>query len=118
MFPQCCGDLSDIIWWKSICFSSSSPYYNGHPCPEVNFDGDNINFECLDVDDPFDNFTKQRFVVNKYELRQAYQELVTSMNSWNTLLAEAILAMNYTVTAKWLTSQLTYRNVELGDEHP
>jgi hypothetical protein len=33
-FPQCCGELSDIIYWDRISNRQSS-YYEGHPAPQI-----------------------------------------------------------------------------------
>ncbi len=42
-YPQCCGDLSDIQFWRNISQGKQS-YYEGHPAPIVRFDKDNVHF--------------------------------------------------------------------------
>jgi hypothetical protein len=34
-FPQCCGELSDILYWEQLASGNASAYYQGHPCPNV-----------------------------------------------------------------------------------
>lgn len=40
-FPQCCGELSDIIYWEKLSNKKDS-YYEGHPAPEYRFGFSNI----------------------------------------------------------------------------
>jgi len=34
-FPQCCGDLSDIIYWEKLLVEDKPFFYQGHPEPQV-----------------------------------------------------------------------------------
>ena len=52
-FPQCCGELSDIIYWENLANGQQS-YYEGHPEPQTKIKGDVISFDFTDdEDDPF-----------------------------------------------------------------
>lgn len=44
--PQCCGDMSDIHWWKHICYKKEQVFYNGHPSPILTFSADTVSFDC------------------------------------------------------------------------
>jgi len=43
-FPQCCGDLGDIVYWEKISKKESS-YYEGHPAPEYKFGLNKVIFD-------------------------------------------------------------------------
>lgn len=43
-FPQCCGDLSDIIYWEKISKKENS-YYEGHPAPDYKFGLNKVIFD-------------------------------------------------------------------------
>ncbi|MFK7980080.1 MAG: hypothetical protein AB8G86_08875 [Saprospiraceae bacterium] len=43
-FPQCCGDLSDIIYWDRLSNKKFS-YYEGHPAPDYKFDFNKVVFD-------------------------------------------------------------------------
>ena len=43
-YPQCCGDLSDIVYWEKLSNETVSAY-NGHPAPDVNIEGHIIQFD-------------------------------------------------------------------------
>jgi hypothetical protein len=43
-FPQCCGDLSDIIYWEKISKKKNS-YCEGHPAPDYKFGFNKVTFD-------------------------------------------------------------------------
>ena len=43
-YPQCCGDLGDIQFWRNIAEGRQS-YYEGHPAPTVRFERNEIIFD-------------------------------------------------------------------------
>jgi hypothetical protein len=52
-FPQCCGELSDIIYWERLAKGQPS-YYEGHPEPGIEFKSNFIVFDFSgDEDEPF-----------------------------------------------------------------
>ncbi len=51
-FPQCCGELSDIIYWDKLANGQES-YYEGHPAPQVEFKADLIVFDFTEDVEPF-----------------------------------------------------------------
>ena len=44
-FPQCCGDLSDIQYWRKLINDKVKSFYQGHPEPEVIIKGEKITFD-------------------------------------------------------------------------
>jgi hypothetical protein len=40
-FPQCCGQLSDIVYWERLAAGTAS-YYEGHPAPGLRFTEDTV----------------------------------------------------------------------------
>ncbi len=46
LFPQCCSDLGDWVYWNSIAKKKKSVYYTGHPAPILKFDSKNVIFKC------------------------------------------------------------------------
>ncbi|CAM1346815.1 hypothetical protein BA195_13965 [Tenacibaculum soleae] len=75
-YPQCCGDLGDIQFWRNISNGKES-FYEGHPAPIVKFDKDEIMFD-LNVQEFEEEFTpipKRRvFRIKKEELKKAINE--------------------------------------------
>jgi hypothetical protein len=41
LFPQCCGQLSDILYWERLAAGVAS-YYEGHPAPALSFTHDAV----------------------------------------------------------------------------
>ena len=54
-FPQCCGELSDIQFWRNTAQGIDS-FREGHPVPLVTLTGDKIHFDfCVkENEEPFD----------------------------------------------------------------
>lgn len=42
--PQCCGDLSDLHFWKAIS-QKRKGFYTGHPAPAYRFCGNSVVFD-------------------------------------------------------------------------
>lgn len=53
-FPQCCGQLSDIVYWERLAAGTAS-YCEGHPAPGVHFTADTVvlDFAVRACDEPF-----------------------------------------------------------------
>ncbi len=85
LLPQCCGTLSDLKGWITLKdFAQSFPLtgikttddfvMEGHPCPDVYCEGEDVYFKC---DDDFESFVpphKKLFSVNAFELVNAIQK--------------------------------------------
>lgn len=48
LFPQCCGDLSDIQYWKELADKEYKLFWQGHPQPFIRIQGDKIIMELDD----------------------------------------------------------------------
>lgn len=75
-YPQCCGDLGDIQFWRNISNGKES-FYEGHPAPIVKFENDEILFD-LTVQEFGEEFTpiprKREFRLRKDDLKNAIKE--------------------------------------------
>lgn len=117
--PQCCGDLSDVMWWKHVCYRRECVYYNGHPCPELTFRDNIISFLCCDEDDPFDPVTKANFAVEQGALIAAYEDMLPTLLRFKHSIAQAVDQLDLPSTTIFdLSSVLTVNNVELSEQDP
>lgn len=75
-YPQCCGDLGDIEFWRNIS-NGKGTYYEGHPAPVVKFKKHEIVFD-LNVQQFGEEFTpipeRRVFRVNREELKKSIKE--------------------------------------------
>lgn len=119
LHPQCCGDLSDVMWWKHVCYDSKCVYYNGHPCPDLIFGGNTIGFSCFDEYDPFDAETKTNFEIEHGALIAAYEAMLPNLLRFKQRVAEAVHQLGLPTAAGWdLSSVLTVNNKELNEQDP
>ncbi|WP_293309517.1 hypothetical protein [Pedobacter sp. UBA5917] len=87
-FPQCCGGLSDIVYWDSLS-TQQKTYYEGHPAPQIKFDGDNVIFDFLvdEFDGPFEPAPSEiTLSVDRYELKKAVEKAKTALQSFEKRL--------------------------------
>jgi hypothetical protein len=57
IYPQCCGDLSDVLTWLEPIDSRFGRKFvapGGHPVPEIIREGAMTRLVCFDPDDPFE----------------------------------------------------------------
>lgn len=93
LFPQCCGDLSDIAYWESISGKHESEYYPGHPQPVLEINEQNIlfDFKTGEFDEhfvpppPIDQIT-----VNKHLLKDAVNKAKADLQ----IFAEKLIKIN------------------------
>ena len=75
-YPQCCGDLGDIQFWRNTSNGTTS-FYEGHPAPIVQFKKDEIVFD-LNIPEYGEEFTpipkRRTFRFNKANLKKAIKE--------------------------------------------
>ena len=75
-YPQCCGDLGDIQFWRNISNGQES-FYEGHPAPIVKFEKDEVLFDLTvrEFDEEFTPIPQKRvFELNKDELKKAIRQ--------------------------------------------
>jgi len=87
-FPQCCGELSDIIYWDRLSNGQNS-YCEGHPAPQIKFEGNNIVFD-FSVDafnEPFQPTPTQiTLPIDRHELKKAVEKVKAELNSFELRL--------------------------------
>ncbi|SOE23531.1 hypothetical protein SAMN06298216_3916 [Spirosomataceae bacterium TFI 002] len=91
-YPQCCGDLGDIQFWRNISNGQES-FYEGHPAPIVKFENDEILFDLTfqEFDEEFTPIPERRvFRFNKDELKKAIKEAELTLEKF----ANRIQAIN------------------------
>lgn len=77
-FPQCCGDLSDIVYWEQIANGNENAYYEGHPEPTVKIKGNTITFDFSvdEHDEPFQPIPPDTILqVDRNSLRKAVEHV-------------------------------------------
>lgn len=87
-FPQCCGELSDIIYWDRLSNGQNS-YYEGHPAPQVKFEDNNIvfDFSVDEFDEPFQpKMTEINLTIDRLELKRAVEKVKTELQTFEQRL--------------------------------
>ncbi|AHJ97178.1 hypothetical protein Hsw_1583 [Hymenobacter swuensis DY53] len=111
LFPQCCGEPSDIIYWKNIAKYGRAVYYHGHPYPEIYFTDDYVVFNCRDEYEEFRPAAPIEVSVPKIPLSAAYdtavQELALVAHRLRSIADEVCLPVGD------IANLLLYRNTEL-----
>lgn len=116
LFPQCYGELSDIIYWKRLTQGHSAPY-QGHPAPNVTFSADEVILDCHvrnDYDEPFEPVAAPEIRVNRQALAAAYQRAVEELHEFARHLEQARQALALPLGD--LSNLLIFRNAEIPDE--
>ncbi|RSK43466.1 hypothetical protein [Hymenobacter perfusus] len=111
LFPQCCGELSDIIYWKNVAKYGRSVYYHGHPHPEIYFTDDSVVFNCQNDYEEFRPSAPLEVSVPKIPLSAAYDTAVLEL----ALVAHRLrsIADEACLPADDIAHLLIYRNTEL-----
>ncbi|MGI4864292.1 MAG: hypothetical protein ACRYFZ_10250 [Janthinobacterium lividum] len=76
-FPQCCGTLSDIVYWDKLANEQISSY-EGHPSPQIKFEGRNIifDFSTDEFDEHFQPTPVENiFSIDRFELKKAVEKV-------------------------------------------
>lgn len=80
-YPQCCGELSDIIYWDRLSKGQPS-YYEGHPAPQIKFEDSNIVFD-FSVDEFDEHFqptpSETILLIDRLELKKAVEKVQTEL---------------------------------------
>lgn len=99
-FPQCCGNLADIKFWRGLADLNILPI-DGHPSPAIHIQDDNIIFEFKDEDESFYplppdlilKVSRNELVValeNVHETLLVFQERIERINIVENLQLENI----------------------------
>jgi hypothetical protein len=84
-FPQCCGDLSDIQYWKHLLTQDDFFFYQGHPAPIVKVKGDKVTFDFT-VGENGEHFAPTppdlKLEIDRKDLKIAIDKLITELNEF------------------------------------
>lgn len=95
-YPQCCGDLGDIQFWRNISNGKES-YYEGHPAPQVKFENEEILFDLTvqEFDEEFTPIPKRRkFRLKKNDLKKAIKETELALEKFASRIKTINLSQN------------------------
>ncbi|RYU82856.1 hypothetical protein [Hymenobacter persicinus] len=116
LFPQCCGQLNDIIYWKHIAKYGRAAYYQGHPAPSVTFTPDEVVFDCREKDEGFQPETLPEIRVSRPALFEAYDKAVQELSVFAHRLQQ--VQQNQQLAVGDIANLLIYQNGEFPDEQP
>ena len=88
-FPQCCGDLADLQYWKNLESGKEKGFYAGHPEPEVKIQGDKITFDFTvgEFDEHFAPTPSENIVhFDIHSLRKAIEIVKTELDKFEQRL--------------------------------
>ena len=81
-FPQCCGELSDIVYWERLAAGTAS-YQEGHPAPGLRFTKDMVilDFSVGEFDESFQPpLPVLRMEISRPALQQAVEQANLELN--------------------------------------
>ncbi|MCH2231175.1 MAG: hypothetical protein MK105_12605 [Crocinitomicaceae bacterium] len=113
LFPQCCGDLSDIVYWEAIAKYKQWKFYNGHPTPDLKFNQKNVIFNCKNDNEDFVPKTDEKIVVPIIELENAYNKAIIELKEFEIKLNQIKQNLSYKPINDTLENILIYRNQEI-----
>ena len=102
LFPQCCGDLSDISFWTRVAQGEYAVGWEGHPCIEVRQRGGFIDLICKDNDDPFTPDTKELVTIEAPSLALSVANARRELEQLEGRLATATTSLGLAEMAKRL----------------
>ena len=101
--PQCCGDLSDIDFWKSVSEGRDNLNWEAHPLPEVSYEGGRAFFSCTDTNESFEKPFEERFDVSLMDLAKAVKAAEVTLREFEVRLAVLLRRLNLPEFANQLT---------------
>ncbi|MCB2378978.1 hypothetical protein LGH70_15360 [Hymenobacter sp. BT635] len=116
LFPQCCGQLADIIYWKHVAKCGTDAYYEGHPAPVATFTPDEVILHCHNEHEAFYPNTAPEIRLNRQALAAAYDKAVQELG----ILAAPItqVGKELGLPVEDLAQMLIFHNPEMPDERP
>ncbi len=95
-FPQCCGDLGDIHYWKKLSEGKLS-YYEGHPDPILTFSDGRLemDFSVKEHDETFDPAPRHlKLILELNALKSAVQNAEIVLHEFGKRLIEINMKAN------------------------
>ena len=86
LIPQCCGDLSDIDFWRKVSESCDEVNWEGHPLPEISYKNDWAFFSCVDALEDFAQPFVERFDVPLGDLAKAVEAAEKELSKFEARL--------------------------------
>lgn len=81
LYPQCCGDLSDIEYWKELSNGERKLFWQGHPQPSITIKDQKITFDLSP--DNYEDFaptpSERYFEVQILDLQEAVEQVIKEM---------------------------------------
>jgi hypothetical protein len=116
LFPQCCGELNDIIYWKHLAKYGREAYYHGHPAPRVTFTATEVVFDCREQDEGFQPDTLPEIIVCKQALSEAYDRALLELAAFAEHLRQVQQELGLRIND--IDNLLIFRNPDLANELP
>ena len=115
-FPQCCGDLGDIIYWEQLIKEKKNVNYNGHPSPIISFSNSEVKFEFNEDEEEFCPPTPQEIIVEINLLEKAFEQTLSVLKQFERNILKTNKHLEYKLTAEEFVNILIYRNQELENK--
>lgn len=112
-FPQCCGDLGDIVYWEKIIKENKNCYYNGHPAPLISFSQSEVTFTFDETDEQFSPPTPDSLALNLNVLEKALNKALKKLKEFEQNILKVSDEVDLKLKGEQLTEILIYRNQEI-----
>lgn len=114
-FPQCCGDLGDIVYWKKIITSGKNAYYNGHPAPILSFTNTEITFTFDETDEQFAPPVPKGITLPINLLKDALEVTLLKLKEFEKNILAIKDEIKIDLKGADLSYILIHRNFEIGE---
>ncbi|MFY0675615.1 MAG: hypothetical protein JXQ87_19655 [Bacteroidia bacterium] len=111
-FPQCCGDLSDIIYWRKLAYEGQVSFHHGHPEPMARFENTTIHFEFNESIEEFAPPTFDKLSIPKDDLKKAYDNACKSLENFEQNILTIFNELKIDIDQKKMIDCLIYKNNE------
>ncbi len=113
--PQCCSELSDIVFWKYLLLHKKWTYSNAHPAPLVEYTKNSFIFDCDDDVEDFFPPTPLRFSVDKNAMLAAFEQAMQELNILAEKLKEIETEVDYDFSECPIEELLIFKNDEIDE---
>ncbi|MDA7930068.1 hypothetical protein N9B63_04445 [Akkermansiaceae bacterium] len=109
--PQCCGDLSDIEFWRGVSGGRDDLNWEAHPLPDVTYKDGRAFFTCVDDLEDFEEPFVESFDVSLVDLARAAEVAEEELRGFKARLESLLERLNLPRYADLLTFN---RNAQSG----
>jgi hypothetical protein len=103
LIPQCCGDLSDIGFWRAVSQGREAPNWEAHPLPTVTYKQGSAFFTCTDDYEDFEEPFTECFDVSLIGLGEAVVAAEVKLTEFEARLAVLLSRLHLPPFANQLT---------------